>query len=75
MRGRRSGIGSGLAKHLSGNKCRVAFAECEEPQQVRDRITFGPAKSGVRCGACAITEIEQNRRDGVRHGWTRVAST
>src|SRR5262249_51883388 len=52
-------LGFGLTQYLATDRRRVALAEREEPQQVRDWIAFGPAEVGVRQRAGPVAQIEQ----------------
>ena len=59
-------IGLVLAEDLAGDGSGVAFAECQELQQVDDRIAFGQAEVRVRRLSGFVANVEQERGDGVR---------
>ena len=61
------------AQHFAAHGRRVAFAEREELQQIRERIAFGPAEVRVRDAVRPIAQIEQQAGDRVGNGGAAAA--
>src|SRR5579864_8650932 len=68
---RRNGLG--LPQDYACDGCRVALAEREELQQIRDGIAFGPSEVRMPDLAGLVPDVQQQRRDCVRDRGTRAS--
>ena len=60
-------VGLRLPEHLACHRCGVPLSECQELEEISNRIAFRPAEIRMRNPVRAIADEQQQRGDGVRN--------
>ena len=64
-------IRNSAPEYLMRDRRDIASAENHEPEEIQNRIPFGPAEVGVREMAGSLLEMNQECRDGISDHRTR----